>query len=307
MHASILKYFVAVARCGSIRKASEEVHVATSALSRQIKKLEDELGIVLFERLANGLRLTAAGEEVLRHARGTLREFEILRSDLGAMQGKKTGRVRIACLDSLTVKFLPDQVSAFHRLHPAVSFRIQTAGHAHITNYVAEGDVDLGLTFDLPRPDDTEMVFRAPMPLVACVGKNHPLAKAKRVSLPECAQFNLLVQLDTQPIRSLIEIELSVFERTGHSLLASNSQTMLKPFIISGEGVAFFTPLGFMDEIKAGRIVPLPIEGSRLQSLHIGILVQKRRQLTHAADAVIEAFSHELQKYSDAIREVIRT
>lgn len=307
MHASILRYFVAVARSGSIRKASEEVHVATSALSRQIKKLEDELGMTLFERLSNGLRLTAAGEEVLRHATSTLREFEILRSDLGAMQGKKTGRVRIACLDSLTVKFLPEQVSAFHRLHPAVSFRVQTAGHAHIINSVAEGDVDLGLTFDLPRPDDTEMVFRAPMPLVACVGKNHPLAKARRVSLPECAEFNLLLQLDTQPIRSLIEIELSVFERSGRALLVSNSQTMLKPFIMSGEGVAFFTPLGFIDEIKAGSIVALPIEGSRLQALHIGVLVQKRRQLTHAAEAVIEAFSLELKKYSDAIREIIRT
>jgi DNA-binding transcriptional LysR family regulator len=101
--------------------------------------------------------------------------------------------------------------------------------------------------------------------------------------------------------------EARVFERSGRSLLVSNSQTMLKPFIMSGEGVAFFTPLGFMDEIKAGSIVPLPIEGSRLQGLHIGVLVQKRRQLTHAAEAVIEAFSLELKKYGDAIREIIRT
>ncbi|MGT2445141.1 LysR family transcriptional regulator (plasmid) [Ensifer adhaerens] len=89
MHASILKYFVSVARSGSIRKASEELHVASSAVSRQIKKLEDELGIALFERLSNGLRLTVAGENVLRHARVTLENFELLRSDLGALQGKK--------------------------------------------------------------------------------------------------------------------------------------------------------------------------------------------------------------------------
>jgi DNA-binding transcriptional LysR family regulator len=303
MHASILKYFAAVARSGSIRKASEEVHVATSALSRQIKKLEEELGITLFERFSNGLRLTTAGEEVLRHARSTLREYEILRSDLGAMQGKKTGRVRIGCLDSLTVKFLPEQVRAFHQLHPAVSFHIQTAGHGNVTDYVAEGDVDLGITFDLARPDDTEMVFRVPMPLVACVSKGHSLAKHKKVSLTQCSQFNLLLQLDTQPIRSLVEIELSAFERTGRSFIVSNSQAMLKPFIMSGDGVAFFTPLGFMDEIRTGEIVIIPISGSRLQSLHIGILVQKRRQLTHAAEAVIQSFSSALQKYSDIIHE----
>lgn len=307
MHASILRYFAAVARSGSIRKASEELHVATSALSRQIKKLEDELGITLFERFSNGLRLTTAGEEVLRHARSTLREFDILRSDLGAMQGKKTGRVRVACLDSLTVKFLPEQVSRFHHLHPAVSFHVQTAGHAQVTNYVAEGDVDIGITFDLARPDDTEMLFRVPMPIMACVARDHPLAGYKKVSLLQCSQFNLLLQFDTQPIRSLIEIELSMFERAGKTFIVSNSQTMLKPFIMSGEGVAFFTPLGFMDEIKAGDIVLLPISGSRLQNLHIGMLVQKRRQLTHAAEAVIEAFSRGLQRYSDMIGEVIES
>jgi DNA-binding transcriptional LysR family regulator len=306
MHSSILKYFTTVARSGSIRKASEELHVATSALSRQIKKLEDELGITLFERFSNGLRLTAAGEGVLRHAKSTLREFEILRDDLGAMQGKRTGRVRMACLDSLIVKFLPEQIRAFHRMHPAVSFQIQTAGHSLITDYVAEGDVDFGITFDLARPDDTEMVFRVPMPLMACVGKKHVLAKHKKVSLTQCSQFNLLLQLDTQPIRSLVEIELSAFERTGRSFIVSNSQAMLKPFIMSGDGVAFFTPLGFMDEIKSGEIVIIPISGSKLQGLHVGILVQKHRQKTHAAEAMIETFSRALKKYSDTIDEATR-
>ncbi|MDE1995932.1 MAG: LysR family transcriptional regulator, partial [Rhizobiaceae bacterium] len=71
MHASILKYFAEVARSGSIRKASDELHVATSAVSRQIKKLEDELGTPLFERFSDGLRLTAAGEIVLKHSKDT--------------------------------------------------------------------------------------------------------------------------------------------------------------------------------------------------------------------------------------------
>ncbi len=306
MHASILKYFVSVARSGSIRKASEELHVASSAVSRQIKKLEDELGIALFERLSNGLRLTVAGENVLRHARVTLENFELLRSDLGALQGKKTGRVQMSCLDSLAIQFLPDMVNAFHRVHPGVSFHIHTAGHGNISSLVAEGDVDMGLTFDLARPDDTEMLYRVPMPLMAFVGREHPLARQRQVSLAECAQYDLLLQLDTQPIRSLIEIELSVFERTGRPFVLSNSQMMLKPFILSGQGVAFFTPIGFLAEIRSGDLVAIPLSGSRLQNLHIGILVQRRRQRTHAAEAVIEFVGAELQKFSDQIMEAIQ-
>ena len=64
MHAAVLRYFAAVARAGSIRKASEELHVASSAVSRQMQKLEEELGTPLFERLPNGLRLTQAGESL---------------------------------------------------------------------------------------------------------------------------------------------------------------------------------------------------------------------------------------------------
>ena len=65
MHASVLKYFVEVARCGSVRKASENLYVAASAVNRQILKLEDELGGELFDRMPNGMRLNAAGERLL--------------------------------------------------------------------------------------------------------------------------------------------------------------------------------------------------------------------------------------------------
>ena len=99
MHAAILRYFSVVARSGSIRKASEELHVATSALSRQIQKLEDELGTPLFERLPKGLRLTRAGEAVLEHADRTLQEFEVLRGELGALKGVQK-RPRQDCLRS---------------------------------------------------------------------------------------------------------------------------------------------------------------------------------------------------------------
>ena len=136
MHASVLRYFVCVARAGSIRQASEELHVASSAISRQILKLEEELGTSLFERLPNGLRLTRAGEIVLSHARNTLHDFDIMKGELGDLEGKKTGRVRIACLDSLAIQFLPDRVMAFNRQHPAVDFYIRSDNYSQIFGFV---------------------------------------------------------------------------------------------------------------------------------------------------------------------------
>lgn len=288
MHAAVLRYFASVARAGSIRKASEELHVATSAVSRQIQKLEDELGTPLFERLPKGLRLTRAGSIVLRHAQATLEEFELLKSELGSLRGIKTGQIRIAALDSLLVRFLPDQIARFHHRHPGVDFRVQSAGHSRIATLVAEGDVDFGMSFNLAHPDDTKLVSEVPMPLMAMVAKDHPLADKASVTLAECASYNLLLQLDTEPIRSLIDVELSVFNRIGRTLVASNNIAMLRPMIKSGVGVAFFTPLGLSDELKSGDIVGVPIQGSRLGGLKIGMLIPKRRQPTHAVSAMME-------------------
>ena len=169
MHAAVLRYFAAVARAGSIRKASEELHVASSAVSRQLQKLEEELGTPLFERLPNGLRLTQAGAVTLKHAKSTLEEFELLKGELGALKGKKTGLVQIASLDSLLVSFLPEQIIAFHRQHPAVNFRVHSGVQSRIPTMVAEGTCDIGITFNLPHPDDTEFIADVPMPLMAMV------------------------------------------------------------------------------------------------------------------------------------------
>jgi DNA-binding transcriptional LysR family regulator len=305
MHAAVLRYFVAVARAGSIRKASEELHVASSAVSRQIQKIEDELGTPLFERLPSGLRLTRAGEIALRHARDTLHQFDIMRGELGDLKGKKTGRVHIACLDSLSVQFLPERVMAFHRLHPAIDLRIRNDNYSQIFGFVADGDVDVGITFDLARPEDIRRVAGVPMPLMAMVSRNHPLARSKAVTLQECAQFNLLLQLDNEVMSSMISIELAALDRTGRTLVATNNQMMLKPLILAGVGVAFFTPIGLLNELRDGSVVALPISGSRLQELEISVMVPRNRPLTGATQAFVDFIAAELMTYSRDIHEVL--
>lgn len=304
MHASILKYFATVARCGSIRKASEELHVATSALSRQIKKLEDELGTSLFERFSDGLRLTSAGEIALRHARDTLHRYDIMKGDLGDLRGKKTGRVHIACLDSLVVQFLPEQVLEFHHKHPAVDFRVQS-NNDNIFERISEGEADVGITYDVNRPQDIKFLESVRMPLMAIVAPGHPLARHKIVSLQECAQFNMLLQLNNNVMSSMISVELSALERHGRNFVGTNNQMMLKPLVLSGEGIAFYTPLGFLKELEAGDVVAVPILGQRLQNLHVGVAISRSRKMSHASEAVAIFLSDGLKRFAARIDEVL--
>ncbi len=130
---------------------------------------------------------------------------------------------------------------------------------------MAEGDVEIGITFDVDRPPDISMIRGVSMPLMAIVARHHPLARQKTVSLQECAQFNLLLQLNNDVMSSMISIELGALERNGRNFISTNSQMMLKPLIRSGVGVAFFTPLGLLQELEAGEVVALHISGSRLR------------------------------------------
>ena len=305
MHAAVLRYFAVVARSGSIRKASDELNVASSAISRQIQKIEAELGTPLFERLPNGLRLTQAGRIVLEHADRTLHEFAILKADLGEMRGARTGTVGIAALDSLLVHFLPRQIDAFHRRNPSVDYRVRSTTHGTIASMVAEGQADIGITFDLPHPGDLELISDVPMPLMAMVARDHPLARRSSVSLTDCLDYRLLLQLDTSAIQSLIEVELSVLQRSGRVLMSSNNLLMLRHMILSGAGVAFYTPIGLAEEIESGQIVGVPLEGTKLGGMRLGLLVPRRRRLSPAVEEMIDVLSTGLSElpYGDMIRE----
>src|SRR5678815_160552 len=120
MHAVVLKYFVEVAKSGSIRKAAQTLFVSSTAVNRQILHLEEELGVKLFDRLPNGIRLTASGERLLRHVRGTLHDYHLTRMELESSKGVHLGNVTVAALDSLLIEVLPATVEEFLEMYPAV-------------------------------------------------------------------------------------------------------------------------------------------------------------------------------------------
>ena len=112
MHAVVLGYLDQVARVGSIRRAAEKLNIASSAVNRQILKLEAEIGVPIFERRGNGVRLTPAGEQLLRHTRNTLAEWRRTRSEISAISGDIRGEVRITAIPSLLVRVVPRAIEA---------------------------------------------------------------------------------------------------------------------------------------------------------------------------------------------------
>src|ERR1700740_1479975 len=118
LHAPMIVYFDAIRKAGSIREAARRLNVASSAVNRQLLKLEAELGTPLFERLPAGLRLTHAGAPFARHAIEVLQDAERVRSELDSMRGLKTGHVEIVAVEALISELLPNVLSRVREIYP---------------------------------------------------------------------------------------------------------------------------------------------------------------------------------------------
>ncbi|RBP37300.1 DNA-binding transcriptional LysR family regulator [Roseimicrobium gellanilyticum] len=119
-----LKYFVAVAQEENITRAAAKLHVAQPALSRQIRDLELELGVPLFEHNARSVRLTEAGRVFLKNARSTLKQAELATQSVREFAMGHQGEIHIGYAASLTVELLPRAIKLFQEKHPRVHVQI---------------------------------------------------------------------------------------------------------------------------------------------------------------------------------------
>ena len=186
MHAAVLRYFDHVARHGSIRKAADALSVASSAVNRQILRLEDEMGVALFERGRSGVRPTAAGELLLRHVRETQNEYQRTRAEIASLGGTVSGDVRIISLESLLVRFLPQAVDEMSARHPKVSFTVLAVHPSEIGEALRSGDNDFGVLFVDNRHRGVDVIAEFPTAVGALMRPDHPLAGRKTLTLTEC-------------------------------------------------------------------------------------------------------------------------
>ena len=301
MHAAVLRYFEAVAEDGSIRRASERLHISPSAVNRQILKIEDYFGTPLFERRPDGMRLTDAGQLVLRHARTTLHDFARLRGDIDNLRGDVSGEVTIATLDSLTVHFLPEAAARFISVHPAVQIRVIALDPVETMHSVAQGNADLGLTFSPARRRGISLLADVPSPMCAIMTPDHELATRKSVTLDECGGCRLMYQDHSASMQPFFGNEMEAFKSAHKPVAISNTLAVLKRLLLRGVGIAFYTRLGFAEELASGRLVAVPLEGERLSTLRLCLIAPSDRMPTVAARAVAEHLQRALAQFTSGL------
>jgi DNA-binding transcriptional LysR family regulator len=294
MHAAVLRYLDSVARLGSIRRAAESLNVASSAVNRQILKLEAEVGAPLFERRGNGVRLTPAGEYMLRHSRATLADWSKTRAEIAALAGDIRGEVRIISIPSLLVSVVPQALNALAKRHPNIRFSVVDADpEVHVAEMRASRP-DIATLFIDRRHRHYEVLARLSLTLGAIMRPDHPLARASSLTLTQCAAYPVVMLNDPWLLDAASETE---FIRSGaqfNARIKSNSLILMKQAIRDGLGIGFFTPTGFVDELARGEVVHIPLAERGFANSEIGLLVHRERLSTPpisiAANSIAQAF-----------------
>ena len=148
MDIRLLKYYAAVARCGSISKAAEQLHITQPTLSRQLKELEDTLQVTLLNRERKQLTLTDEGVLFLQRAREIIALEERTLREVKEKRGQLTGTIGIGCVETNAALLLTELVEAFFRENPAVKFEFYNANSSDIKEKLDQGSLDLGILLE---------------------------------------------------------------------------------------------------------------------------------------------------------------
>lgn len=281
-----IRAFLAVARIGNFTRAASELHVSQSALTVQIKQLEESLGVILFDRGKRRVALTDAGKDVLIPLERILVDTEAVVSRTREITSLRRGMVAMAVLPSLAAKILPQAIQKFAKLYPGIEVRIKDIVSERIVEAVKKEEVDFGIGSRL-RPDVE--LKTSPLQvdrLCAFVPKRHLLSKRDSITLMELTSHPLVVTGRDSGVREILEDALKKAKRSFAIAFEVNYMSTALGLVKAGLGIAIL-PEVVADMDKSGEVVCVAINNPVL-SRRIDIIQKKDRSLSSSAMQMVE-------------------
>lgn len=297
-----LRYVEQVARSGSIQRAARELNIAASAINRQILRLEQDLGMPLFERFAKGMRPTSAGNSVVALVRRWKSDEMRIQTELEEMQGINQGHVRLIAMDSHTNGYLPRLIDDLAERHPGVSLEIRIESTDEAVAELLGGTADLIAAFNLSPHRDLHVLWSRILPFGCVVAPEHPLAKKSSVSMQEVMGHPIVLQSKLLPIRRYLETHHAWLIAREQTTVESNSLQLLKILARRGRHIAFTSELDAAPEIVQGSLVFLPVRDKSAEPQTVGVAIDGRKPLSKVAKIVADALAAQMDEDIAVVR-----
>ena len=278
---SDLRAFLAVADGGSLRVASEVLHLSQSAVSRRLDKLEEALGVALLSRSTRKVELTTVGRTFVHRARHVLHELDTALLGIGDVAERLSGQVTIACVPSAVSYFLPRVIKHFHARYPRIRVRLLDESSSELLLAVTRGDADFGLTYIGTQEPDIEFENLLEDPFVVACPRRHRLARRSFLTWAELVDQEYVTIAQGSGNRFLIDQALRHVDRRPQWFCEVRHVPALISLVEAGLGLGVVPRLSmpFKDHPA---MLSIPLREPEL-SRSIGLIRRRGRALTPAA------------------------
>lgn len=297
MDFTALRYFSETAQSRSIRAASERLHVSPSAISRQIAKLEHELRAPIFDRHAQGMALTPAGEILQSKFEALMREFSRVKSHIAALQDIQAGTVDVYCFQTAIESFVAPVIHRFHVQYPNVSFNVRMSSTDEAMEALTTGAAEIGLILNPPLRDTiaSREVFRDRM--VAAFAPTHPLANRKIVSLRELVEFPFVLTETSFGLRQQLDRVFARHALRPKAFCVTNSLALVKGVASVGPQCTLLPRFAVEQEVAAGTLVTIAVRELAADPLVFSICTLKGHSVSPAAKVFADSVVDYCRRY----------
>jgi LysR family transcriptional activator of glutamate synthase operon len=282
-----LQYFVKVARKEHFTKAAEELHVAQSAVSRQIHQLEEELGVNLFVHVGRNVHLTRAGKMFLSRIETILTDLEKSVAEIRELLDPELGEVRLGFPHSLGVNLVPSVVAQFRKEHPKVKFKFKQGKFNSLINDVMNNEVDLALISPFPEQHDQvtgELLITEE--LFAILPPNHILSEYQTLRLEQLKEETFVLFSEGYSLRPIV---MDACMKAGFKPIIGfegEETDTIRGLVAAGMGVSLLPEMAL---VEISPLQPVKIKITEPQVTRtIGLIRRSNEKLPRIA----EAFRH---------------
>lgn len=271
-----LSVFAAVARNLSFSRAASELHLTQPAVSMQVKLLEDQAGLPLFEQIGRKIHLTEAGQELYQRSLAVADELRAADEALNSLRGLEQGRLHIALVSTATY-FAPPLLARFAKAHAGITLKLSVNNREIVLSQLATNEVDLAVTGRPPEHMDIVAEAFAPHPHVIVAHPAHPLARRHRIALRRVAEESFLMREPGSGTRGLLERLFASHKLSIRIAMETASNESIKQAVMAEMGIALLSLHTVGLELATGRLTMLDVQGLPVvRHWYVVHLAQKR-------------------------------
>ena len=294
-----LRYFSVVAETRSLSAAATQLHVAVSAISRQITNLEEVMGCALFERHARGMELTAPGLRLAAFAKAMHVDAERVIEEVRGEATRAASVVRLGCTEGFSNGFAPSVMSSFRAKHPHVAVHLNVGAPKEVSQQLRAGDVDVVLKYCIAPEPGLAIMHQQPSPILALVSPHHPLGRVRKIDIVQLLRHDLAMPDKGTTVRRAFDLCCSSKGLQYNPVYTGNAACLLQ-LATQGEAVMLSGYEGAAHFIHAGLLCAVPIVEAQLQDRSLHVLTLEGRTLSANAAAFVAHLVRAVKQTSQA-------